>query len=154
MIGDKRDIIRAAADLEEGKQYELKEYHPKRSLTANSYYHALLSQLAAVLLTTRDELHAELIGRYSVPYVALDGNHITIVSRAPIEALPGYWTLVEKRDDRSGYMRLKGSSEMDSKEFSRLLDGLIDECKECGVETLKPWEVEKLRGYEINHAQR
>lgn len=148
MIGTKYDIIKAAADLPEGKTYELKEWHEKRSLTANSYYWSLCSQLANALRTTREELHAELIGRYSVPFLASNGNVIAIVSRAPINSLPGYWQLREQRDDRSGYIRLKGSSEMDSKEFSRLLDGLIDECKECGVETMTPREVEQLRGYE------
>jgi hypothetical protein len=36
---------------------------------------------------------------------------------------------------------------MDSKEFSMLLDGLIYECKEQGINTMTPAELLKLKGY-------
>lgn len=43
------------------------------------------------------------------------------------------------------YKIFKGSSQMDSKEFSVLLDGVISECKETGIPTLTPEEVSKLK---------
>ena len=38
---------------------------------------------------------------------------------------------------------------MDTKEFSRLLDGIISECKEMGIETKTPNQLLELEGYEI-----
>lgn len=37
-----------------------------------------------------------------------------------------------------------GSSTYDSREFSIFIDGVIDECKELGIETMTPDEIERL----------
>lgn len=147
MIGGKSAVIKWLLDQPDG-EYEVKDWHPKRSLTANSYYWSLLAELAGVLRAPKDEIHYELIRRYSPPYQRSEGSYVTLVSRMDPEDLPGYWMLRKKLPDgRKGYIRLKGSSDMDSKEFSRLLDGLIEECKEVGIDTLPAGEVERLRGY-------
>lgn len=146
MIGTKKETLKWLLDQPDEKKYEVKEWHPKRSLTANSYYWVLMAELAGVLGAAQDEIHYELIRRYSCPYINKDDEVVALVSRQDPEDLPGYWMLrKELPDGRKGYIRLKGSSDMDSKEFSRLLDGLIEECKEVGIETLPP---ERLRGYE------
>ena len=49
------------------------------------------------------------------------------------------------------YQMYKGSSHMDSAEFSRLVDGLVSECKQVGIETLSPEEIERLQGYVKKH---
>jgi len=38
---------------------------------------------------------------------------------------------------------------MDSKEMSNLIDGLVSECKEVGIETMTPQELKGLKGYEV-----
>ena len=43
------------------------------------------------------------------------------------------------------YIVLRGSSEYDSKEMSRLIEGLVETAKEQGIETLTPDELRKLR---------
>ena len=151
MIGEKAEVLKHLIDQPDG-MYEVKPWHPKRSLTANAYYWALLAKLAGVLRAARDEIHYELLRRYSVPYLSKEGLPVTAVTKCGTDDLPGYWILREQRGARSGYIRIKGSSDMDSAEFSRLLDGLISECNEVGVPTLPPHEVEKLRGYEKHHS--
>lgn len=42
------------------------------------------------------------------------------------------------------YMMLKGSSGYDTREMSHLIDGLVRECKEMGIETLPPEELERM----------
>ena len=42
------------------------------------------------------------------------------------------------------YIMLRGSSSYDTKEMARLIDGLVSECKEVGIETLPPDEVERM----------
>lgn len=49
MIGNPRTIIKWLFEQDENKKFEIKELKPKRSLTANAYYWALLNQLANVL---------------------------------------------------------------------------------------------------------
>ena len=47
--------------------------------------------------------------------------------------------------DFTHYKIYKGSSQMDSKEFSVLLDGVISECEQVGIPTLTPSEVASLK---------
>jgi hypothetical protein len=39
---------------------------------------------------------------------------------------------------------IKGSSEYDTKEMSRFIDGIVAEAKELGIETLPPAELETM----------
>ena len=43
------------------------------------------------------------------------------------------------------YKIYKGSSQMDSKEFAILLDGVRSECEEVGIPTLTPSEIAQLK---------
>ena len=53
------------------------------------------------------------------------------------------------------YMMWRGSSDYDTKEMSRLIDGPVSECKEPGTETLPPAEIERMmEAYEKHHATR
>ena len=42
------------------------------------------------------------------------------------------------------YQKLKGSHEYNTKEMSDLLNGLISECKEMGIETATPEEIARM----------
>ena len=55
----------------------------------------------------------------------------------------GYGTVQGK--DFTHYKIYKGSSQMNSKEFAILLDGVISECNEVGIATLTPSEVARLK---------
>lgn len=130
----------------------ISEHKEKRSLTANSYYWVLAYQLAALIGTSTTELHDELLQRYGLPYTDDEGKHVVIAlkSRISVKALGTdlHWKKVQDKGDLTAWMMLKGSSQMNSKEFSRLLDGLISECKGVGIETMTPSELERLKGYE------
>ena len=50
------------------------------------------------------------------------------------------------------YFLLRGSSTYDTAEMSALLDGVIEDCKSCGIETATPEEIERMKQlYEQNH---
>ena len=46
--------------------------------------------------------------------------------------------------DFTHYRIYKGSSEYDSKEMSIFIDGIVQECKNVGIETLTPDEIARL----------
>lgn len=150
MIGTKTELIKFLADAP-NKTYEVKEYHPKRSLTANSYYHALKAKLAGAIGTSNQELHEELLRRYSEPWInPKTGKPKRELKEPDTDWVdePGHWMPFRVRDD--GWIwcyRLIGSSEMDSKQMSRLVDGLVSECKEVGIETMTAKELASLKGY-------
>lgn len=158
MIGTNTELIKYLADAPQ-KTYKITEYHQKRSLSANSYYWTLLSQLADVLRTSKEELHEQMLRSYSYPMLTENGDMVYIVlsDKVPLSAMPGHWQRLRESKDNIGcsiYYQIKGSHDMDSREMSRLLDGLISEIEEMNrdkgrrmIEVIPPAEIARLRGY-------
>ena len=148
MIGNAKAIIQWLFDQQDAeKLYEIKEKKSKRSLTANAYYWSLLNQLASVMRTSSEEVHFMMLRRYGVCEVVSVRSDINVKGYFKYYKEIGHGTVEGK--DFCHYKIYKGSSEMDSKEFSVLLDGLISECEEVGIPTLTPDEVAKLRFIEM-----
>lgn len=126
---------------------EIKQYRAKRSLDANAYCWVLCTKLAGVLGTSKDEVYEEMIQRYSVLDKDKDGNYIaiTLLEKVPINKVGGHWRFVKKNGKFCSYLRLKGSSEMNTKEMSILIDGIVSECKDMGIETESPKEIERMK---------
>lgn len=148
MIGNAKAIIQWLFDQQDAeKLYEIKEKKSKRSLTANAYYWSLLNQLASVMRTSSDEAHFMMLRRYGVCEVVSVRSDINIKGYFKYFDIIGQSNLDGK--EFTHYKIYKGSSKMDSKEFSILLDGLISECEGVGIPTLTPDEVTKLRFIEM-----
>ena len=128
----------------------------KRSLNANAYFYVLQNKLASLLRTDERLLHHELLRRYGQIAEDKDGNKMIFSILSDInlpEDKEGFYFKVTGRGktnekEFTHYVFLKGSSEMDTREFSILLDGLISECKEVGIQTMTPQELAQLQGYE------
>lgn len=148
MIGNAKAIIQWLFDQQDAeKLYEIKEKKSKRSLTANAYYWSLLNQLASVMRTSSDEAHFMMLRRYGVCEVVSVRSDINIKGYFKYFDIIGQSNLDGK--EFTHYKIYKGSSQMDSKEFSVLLDGLISECEEVGIPTLTKTEVAKLKYIEM-----
>ena len=148
MIGNAKAIIQWLFDQQDAeKLYEIKEKKSKRSLTANAYYWSLLNQLASVMRTSSEEVHFMMLKRYGVCEV------VSVRSDINVKGYFKYFDIIGQSDldgkEFCHYKIYKRSSEMDSKEFSVLLDGLISECEEVGIPVLTPDEVAKLRFIEM-----
>lgn len=148
MIGQKSEAIKWLIDQPDGR-YEARPHREKRSLTANSYYWALLAELAGAMRISRQEAHEIMLRRYG-SYLHDEGGNIVCVlvdQHADMSQFDGHY---ERHDTFKGFARykvLKGSHLMDTSEFSRLLDGLISECNELGIETIPKDEIARLKGY-------
>ncbi len=132
------------------KSYDvvIKEHRKKRSLDANAYCWVLCRKLAEVLGTTDKEVYQEQIKHYGLSTIRPEKNDI-------VEELVKMWDLMgignsheilgESKLD--GYTNVKyyyGSSQYDAKRMARLIDGLVYECKEQGIETLPEGEIERM----------
>ena len=146
MIGSIKQLM-VWLSMQPDGMYEIKPYHEKRSLNANSYFYVLQNKLAQVLKTANDELHETLIKRYS------DATIITVPENYDIKGYIKYYDIYNKGEIKGNsviqYKVYKPSHEMNTKEFSRLLDGIISECKEVGIQTITPEELRRLDGYEV-----
>lgn len=155
--GDRSQIGAMVMDANEDPdekpfELEIKRVRKKRSLDANAYYWVLVGKLAQALRTSTGAIHRQMLNDYGV-IKTLDGRPVTFTLRAgiPPEEVADY-TRVVKTGEINGikavmYAVEKGSSEMDSKEFSALLDGLISECQEQGIQTATPLELARMEGY-------
>lgn len=144
MIGNSKAIIQWLFDQQDAeKLYEIKEKKSKRSLTANAYYWSLLNQLASVMRMDNQECHFLMLRRY--------GQYEVVSIRSDVD-LHGYFKYYDEigkgkvnGKEFTHYKIYKCSSQMDSKEFSILLDGVRSECEEVGIPTLTKTEVERLK---------
>ena len=125
---------------------EIKKYSKKRSLDANAYCWVLCTEMADKLKTSKDEVYEEMIQRYA-PYDQDDDGYITVtmIERIPVSKLGGHWKLISKRDGFNIYMKLVGSSEMDTTQMAHFIDGIISEAKELGIQTETPEEIERIK---------
>ncbi|MDF2608958.1 MAG: hypothetical protein K0R92_432 [Lachnospiraceae bacterium] len=121
------------------------QYREKRSLDANAYMWVLLQKLAEVLHTTKDELYIDMLGKYGV------FTHI-IVKPHVVARVKEEWRTVKELGEVTvgGQTGIQlqcyfGSSTYDTKEMSVLIDGVVQECKDEGIETLPPDELARMK---------
>lgn len=142
MIGTQKQIITWLLEQDSTKQYEIKEHKKKRSLNANNYFWELTTQLANALRMDKEELYFLLLQRY--------GQSEMVSVLADINVKPYFRYYTEAGESVLNgklfkhYKVYKGSSEMDSKEMSILIDGLVSECQEQDIETRTPEEIKSL----------
>lgn len=135
---------------------EIRKPRKKRSLDANAYYWKLASEAAEALHVSKPYIHNYLLRKYGQIEI-IDGQGVYMVlpdtesaQKAIDEAQ--YYHLKPTSQVKEGkggvmyrtYMMLKGSSGYDTKEMSRLIDGLVSECKDIGIETIPPEELERM----------
>lgn len=143
MIGTAETLVKWLFNQKRDKLFEIKEHRAKRTLTQNAYYWVLVNELANCLRKSKEEVHFDLLRDYS--QVAL----VILKSNVDIKGYIRYYEF-ERETIISNvkfniYKVYKGSSEMDKKEFSILLEGLIQEAQQQGIPTLTPNEIAKLR---------
>lgn len=130
---------------------QIKTHREKRSLDANAYFWTLLGQLAEVLGGHTTELYRELIRE-------IGGNfQIVPIPNDKAEQWMKDWERGEKSgwfceslgpSKLEGYTNIKcyrGSSSYDTKQMSRLIDAVVEECKIQGIQTETPEEIERLK---------
>lgn len=122
------------------------KHRKKRSLDANAYAWVLMGKLAHILGTSKDEVYKEMLRRYGVLYEDEDG-HITITAKNTVDMgkIDGHWMKIKDNGKYIGYAMIKGSSQYDTTEMSRFIDGVISECKEQNIETITPEELDHMK---------
>ena len=115
---------------------EIKPYRAKRSLNANGMLWVILGQMAEVLRTDKDDVYLTMLERYG-QYTPV------IVKPEAVEKLKREWRTVKEigRGNIAGQTGVQllcyyGSHTYDSREFSILLNGVIDEANALGIDTM------------------
>lgn len=128
---------------EEKLSVRIDKYREKRSLNANAYAWKLLTEIANVCRTSKDEVYLEMLKRYGQSEIISVLAHIPIGEYVKYCEEAGESKLNGKLFKH--YKVYKGSSEFDSREMSIFLDGIVSEAEELGIQTMTPDEVARLK---------
>lgn len=137
--------------LEKDCTVEVKRKTKKRSLDANAYFWTLLSQLAKEFTIPLGDAYVKMIKRYGV-FETL---------AVPVEAYPETerrWNIANTKVDHEEslcdiildngkYVKFNaffGSSTYTSKEFSKLIEGVVVECNSVGIQTITDDELKRM----------
>lgn len=141
MRGTVKQLVPYMMTLDDDKIYEIKEYKEKRNLDQNAKYWKLLNELALTLKISIEKLHFKMLKDYSQRY------EILVPSDSELRGIEYYEkksNIIKNSKEFSVYYVFTPSHELNTKEFALLLQGLCDECKEQGIETLSPDELKRL----------
>lgn len=143
MVGRAKDLVAWLFAQDRDKLFEIKEFKEKRSLNANAYAWALIGKMADVLRTGKDSVYLTELKRYGQSEIVSVLSHINVHGVFKYYERAGVSYLGEK--EFTHYRVYKGSSEYDSREMAILIDGIVEDAKELGIETMTPIEIERLK---------
>jgi hypothetical protein len=123
-----------------------KKYRQKRSLDANAYCWVLITKIAEMLNSSKEEIYEDMLQKYGFIYQDDDG-YITVTVKADVDMnkITGHWKFLKGNGKFNSYLMIKGSSEYDSAEMAKFIDRIVDEAKELGIETMTPAELERMK---------
>lgn len=123
---------------------EIGKIKKKRSLDSNSYTWVLITEIANILRSSKDEVYFKMLKRYGQGgWVSIQDKHVENFKRTwKYNESEGIAELNEKKFEHFRFW--VGSSQYSTKEMSIFLDGIISECKEMGINTMTSVEIEQL----------
>lgn len=150
-VWEKQKAMQAWDDLHGNDKLSIKiaKHHPKRSLNANGYLWALCEEIAKAIHSTKEEVyrrHIQEVGTFE----------IVPIKNEAVDTWIGRWGkngmgwLAESIGDSKldGYVNVicyYGSSSYNSKEMARLIDDVVEQAKELGIDTMTPQELSLLK---------
>ena len=141
------ETLREALDKGKPLSVEIKPYRAKRSLDANNYCWVLCDKIAQVIGSTKEEVYRKVIRDVGV-------FQIIGVEREAVDTFIEKWSgggvgwfaedVGHHINDERRVMAYFGSSVYNTKEMSRLIDELVNQAKELGIETRPQEEIDSL----------
>lgn len=126
----------------------IKKHRKKRSLDANAYAWVLIDKIAEKKGLTKTEVY-----RHAIKEIGGVSDAICIQNKA-VETMKRIWTskgigwqvdeLESKIPGCTTLILYKGSSEYDTKQFSALIDSLIQDCTALGIDVKTEEEIQSL----------
>lgn len=153
-------IMRLLPVRDSSKRYDIKEHRDKRSLTQNAYYWVLLGKVAGKLRLPKPEVHNRMLRDFG-QILIVDGQAARVVlpdtdaaekralSMETVHLKPTS-QVCQFGDGKMyrTYVIMRGSHDYTTEEMTHLLDGMIEEAKQQGIETLPPDELAHMRELE------
>lgn len=118
----------------------VKEYRQKRSLTQNSYLWVLLDKIAEKVNRSKEDIYKLYIKDFGVFEVIPVKNEAADRFIKLWQARGLGWVCEDLGESKlNGYTRLMafyGSSTYNTKEMARLIDAVVNDCKDMGIQAM------------------
>lgn len=144
LLLEQRESISSLEEIKEDKlSIEIKKYRKKRSLNSNNYAWELITQIGDILRASKEEVYMEMLKRYG------QSQMISVLEEIDVSKFLKYYeeageSILNGKTFKH-YKVYTGSSEMDTKQMSILIDGIVSEAKDLGIETMPPAELKALK---------
>ena len=128
---------------------EVKPYREKRSLDASAYFHVLVGKLAEAVGISKPRMKNIMLARYGQSEYLSDGVLAVIKTNIPEDEIMEldylHCSPVRYVDDGTVFYRIiRGTHTYDTKEMSALIDGVVQEAKDLGIETMTPEQIKRM----------
>lgn len=148
---DRRSATAFCDEMKEGKVYEadLKEHRQKRSLDANAYAWVLLGKLANKVGLPKEEVYREFIKDVGGNYEILPIRNDAVDKWISCWQQKGIGWVCDiigesKLDGYTNVISYYGSSTYDGSQMSKLINLIVEECKQQNIEVMTPAELAML----------
>jgi hypothetical protein len=144
-INEKNDFELMVDELKDCEKLsiEAKPYRPKRSLNANNYAWALLTEIANIARANKEDIYLLMLKRYGQSEMFSVSAHVPFGEYVKYYEEAGESVLKGKLFKH--YKVYKGSSEFDSREMAVFIDGIVSEAKALGIQTETPEMIAKMK---------
>lgn len=142
--GNKTEINQFLYKLDKDTIYDIKieKHRNKRSLDANSYSWVLQTDIANALRISKEEVHFDMLKHYG------QRDYISMLSSIDINDYYDYYeyknTFMYNDKEFKSYLIYKGTHNYDSKEMSIFIEGVVQEARNLGIETLEDTRINEL----------
>ena len=147
MVGTIEQVIQYLFKQDKSKKYEVKEVKQKRSLDSNAYAWVLLGKLQDKLHIAKEDIYKSLIKE-------IGSYEVIPVKDEAVERFRQAWsknglgwiteTTKSKLEGFTNVIAYYGSSSYNTSEMSRLIELIVQECKQQDIETMTPSELKSL----------
>mgnify|MGYP000985134362 CR=1 FL=1 len=141
------DISRLRAATAKGKllAVEIKQHRKKRSTDANAMLWGLIGKIAAALMADKDDIYLMMLERYGVYTHVIVKPHVVEQVKLQWRTVRGLGEVTVNGQTGIQLQCYFGSSTYDTKQMATLIDGVVSECQEMGIDTLPPDEIQDLK---------
>ena len=142
--GTKTEIQQFLYKLDKNTIYDLKidKHRNKRSLDANNYAWHLINEIANALRMSKEEVYLQMLKSYG------QREYVSMLANVNPSRISKYYeeqgTFKHNNNTFKSYMFYIGTSQYDSREMAIFIDGLVQEAKQLGIETLEDIEIQEL----------
>lgn len=146
---DKNALLTGFDELHEHEVVvEVKRYSPRRSLDANAFYWLLCGKLAEKTGVGTAEIYRSHVRNIGGNYEVYCGKTEAVEKLIKAWEKNGLGWIAEttpsKLEGCTNAILYYGSSTYDSRQMSRLIDQMVQDCKEQGIQTETPAEIARM----------